>query len=378
MNGINYAQCWEDAKVLREGLQVSPEDDVLSIGSGGDNSLALLLDDPRSVTVLDSNPAQIYVLELKVAGMRVFDYDDFIRFVGAEQSSQRLELYKVVRPHLSPEAGQYWDAHRKWIRRGIIHCGKFERYLGVFRRLILPLVVSSRAIDRYLASRTLHQQRAIYRRVWNNRRWRWLFSVFFSRVVLGRAGRCPGAFSQVATRAVSAELFDRTEWGLTRLPARENYLLRYILTGAHDLSAAAPAYLSPANFGLIRQRLSRLRLVTGDLAGHLRDTRRGAYSAFNLSDVFEYLNEGEIEAALRLMLESSRTDTRVVFWTMFLERAVPPALLGEVSADTEASFRLRQTDNGFFYGSVNLWRLHAQSSKAPQVAGASCPESEGV
>jgi S-adenosylmethionine-diacylglycerol 3-amino-3-carboxypropyl transferase len=46
-SGIRYAQCWEDADVLVEGLDVQPGDVCLSIASAGDNSLALLTCQPR-------------------------------------------------------------------------------------------------------------------------------------------------------------------------------------------------------------------------------------------------------------------------------------------------------------------------------------------
>src|ERR1043166_5826818 len=44
--GIRYAQCWEDADILVEGLDVRPGDVCLSIASAGANSLALLTPGP--------------------------------------------------------------------------------------------------------------------------------------------------------------------------------------------------------------------------------------------------------------------------------------------------------------------------------------------
>ena len=66
MNIIHYSQCWEDPTTLIKALRISPEDNVISIASGGDNTLALLLENPKSITAIDSNPAQIYLCELKI------------------------------------------------------------------------------------------------------------------------------------------------------------------------------------------------------------------------------------------------------------------------------------------------------------------------
>ena len=54
--GIQYAQCWEDPRTLLQGLNITEEDDVLSIASAGDNTFAILLENPRSVVAVDRDP----------------------------------------------------------------------------------------------------------------------------------------------------------------------------------------------------------------------------------------------------------------------------------------------------------------------------------
>jgi len=50
---LAYAQCWEDADVLLEALDVQPGHCCLSIASGGDNTLALLARSPQRVVAID-------------------------------------------------------------------------------------------------------------------------------------------------------------------------------------------------------------------------------------------------------------------------------------------------------------------------------------
>jgi S-adenosylmethionine:diacylglycerol 3-amino-3-carboxypropyl transferase len=47
---IRYAQCWEDADVLLEALDIQPGQSCLSIASAGDNTLAMLAKNPPSAT----------------------------------------------------------------------------------------------------------------------------------------------------------------------------------------------------------------------------------------------------------------------------------------------------------------------------------------
>src|SRR4029079_15006538 len=50
---IRYAQVWEDHLLLERGLRIEPKDHVVSVTSGGDNVLALLLQEPRRITAID-------------------------------------------------------------------------------------------------------------------------------------------------------------------------------------------------------------------------------------------------------------------------------------------------------------------------------------
>jgi len=71
---IRYAQCWEDADILLDGLAIQPGDTCVSIASAGDNSLAMLAEDPALVVALDLNPAQLACLELRVAAYKELEH----------------------------------------------------------------------------------------------------------------------------------------------------------------------------------------------------------------------------------------------------------------------------------------------------------------
>src|SRR3989344_6468630 len=106
---LRYAQCWEDADVLLDGLDVQAGDVCLSIASGGDNTLALLTASPRKIIAIDMNPAQLACLELRAAAYRDLGYAEMLELLGSRPSRQRLALYQVCRSSLSPPARSYWD-----------------------------------------------------------------------------------------------------------------------------------------------------------------------------------------------------------------------------------------------------------------------------
>ena len=108
---IRYAQCWEDADILVEGLDVQPGDVCVSIASAGENSLSLLTGGPSRVVAVDLNPAQLAALELRVAAFRSLQHAEVLELIGSRPSTRRAALYSRCRSGLSPTARRFWDAH---------------------------------------------------------------------------------------------------------------------------------------------------------------------------------------------------------------------------------------------------------------------------
>src|SRR3954467_11432350 len=115
-SAVRYAQCWEDADVLVEALDVQPGDVCLSIASAGDNALALLTRHPARVIALDLSPAQLACVELRVAAYRVLEHPELLELIGSTPSSspaRRTALCQKCRPLLSGPARDFRDAHPK-------------------------------------------------------------------------------------------------------------------------------------------------------------------------------------------------------------------------------------------------------------------------
>src|SRR6266542_3062674 len=118
-SGIRYAQCWEDADVLVEGLDIQPGDVCLSIASAGDNSLALLTRNPGRVIALDLSPAQLVCVELRVAAYRELSHPELLELIGSMPSRRRPALYQRCRSLLTSAAREFWDTHPADIDHGI-------------------------------------------------------------------------------------------------------------------------------------------------------------------------------------------------------------------------------------------------------------------
>ncbi|MEE8253104.1 MAG: DUF3419 family protein, partial [Hyphomicrobium sp.] len=231
-SAIRYAQCWEDADILLEALDIQEGDTCLSIASGGDNTLAMLTRNPGRVIALDLSPAQLACLELRVAAFRTLSHAELLELIGSTPSDRRHELYARCRRVLSDEARRIWDANREAISNGIGSAGKFERYFALFRTRALPLVHSRRRVEQLLRGGTRDERHAFYDQCWDTWRWRMLFRLFFSRFVMGRLGRDP-SFFRYADGSVADRIALRSKHGLTDLDPAQNPYLQWILSGRH-------------------------------------------------------------------------------------------------------------------------------------------------
>lgn len=342
---IRYAQCWEDADVLVEALDIEPESVCLSIASAGDNALALLSRGPRRVVALDMNPAQLACLELRVAAYRNLEHSELLELIGSVESDRRRELYQRCRAALPEDAARFWDHHRDIIDDGIGAGGKFENYFAQFRRYVLPLVHRSACARQMLAGGPEPKRRAFYQQQWNTWRWRLMFRVFFSRFMAGRLGRDPSFFEYV-TDDLPTHLLKRVAHVLTELDPAENPYLQWIFTGRH--LTALPLALRPECFDAIRNNLDRLEIRQDSVEDFL-DAAAEPVDRFNLSDIFEYMSEDNYERLLRRLAAASRPGGRLAYWNMLVPRTRPDSLAGQLRPLSTLAERLYQQDKAFFY-----------------------------
>lgn len=343
---IRYAQCWEDADILLEGLDVKPGAVCLSIASAGDNSLALLARQPERVVALDLNPVQLHCLELRVAAYRELSHELLLELMGSRASSRREELYRRCRNQLSPEARNFWDASSGAIRKGIGGVGKFEHYFEIFRRWVLPLVHSQSTVAALLAGGDRVKRIEFYNDCWDTRRWRLMFKIFFSRRLMGRLGRDPDFFRYVQG-SVAERILERARHAFTELNSAENPYLHWILTGRHGV--ALPFALRPENFDAIRDGLDRLEWHCASIEDFLARERGTRFDAFNLSDIFEYMSEENSGILLERLADVGRSGARLAYWNMLAPRRRPARLAHRLRPLDDLAAQLFHLDKAFFY-----------------------------
>lgn len=342
---IRYAQLWEDADILCAAIGPRPGATLVSIGSAGDNALALLTLDPARVAAVDLSAAQVACIRLRLTAWRALDHRELLELLGFAPSERRQALLDRALAGADRETADFWDALRDQVAaHGAGAIGKFERYFRLFRTRLLPLVHSRRLVRSVFEPRDRAERGRFLDQRWNNWRWRLLLNAFFSRRAMGTLGRDPAFFDHVEG-SVSAHVARRIEHAFVANDPVDNPYLRWILTGSHG--PTLPLAFRPENHRAIRDRLDRLEVVHGTIedwaaAGHRAD-------GWNLSDIFEYMSPAAFEASYRTILDASNPGARLVYWNMMAPRSVPAALAGRVTARPDVAEPLAARDQAFFY-----------------------------
>ncbi|MBV9759374.1 MAG: DUF3419 family protein [Acidobacteriaceae bacterium] len=350
-SGIRYAQCWEDADVLVEALDPKPEHACISIASAGDNTLALVARGPRKVIALDLSAAQLACLALRVAAFRVLTHRELLELLGVRGCENRLALYERCRRAMGRQELRYWDERKTLIERGVAHAGKFERYFELFRRRVLPLMHGRKTVEQLLTRRTPEEREEFYERTWNTFRWRAMFRIFFSRWVMGRAGRDPEFFRYVEG-SVADRILERTRYALVNLDPEDNPYLQWILCGTFRMTL--PFALREENFESVRKNLGCLEWRRQSLGELLNEKGEDKFDRFNLSDIFEYMPRESFESLLESIAARSNTGARLAYWNMLTPRSRPDSLKTRIASMPDRSRELFQKDKAWFYSAFVL------------------------
>jgi S-adenosylmethionine-diacylglycerol 3-amino-3-carboxypropyl transferase len=353
---ILYAQCWEDPEVDRRAFDISADDVVLSITSGGCNVLAFLIDSPREVIALDVNPYQNYLLDLKMAAFRALSYDEMLEFVGVSPSSRRAALYRRLRSHVGSDSRAYWDDQDDKIHRGIIHCGRYEAYMRLLRQCVHRLK-GRWLLERFFSAPSRSDRVVLYRREWDTLGWR-----LMTRLLLSRA-----TMTLLFDKAFFAQLDESFSFGehfrglvkraLTELSPRDNPYLSYILLGRYCGPQALPLYLQSQNFDLIRTRLDHVRIVLGKCEEYLASCPSRAISKFNFTNIFEWMGTEAFEQVLRETVRVAREGAVITYRNLLVPRSRPESMAPWIQPDRGLAAELHAIDKSFIYKAYVVERI---------------------
>ena len=333
-----FAQVREDPALEIEALQPHADGGYIVVGSGGCTALSLLASGAGRVTAVDMNATQNHLTELKAAAIAALDPSECVAFLGGApmDHARRFRLYGTLRSSLTSESVRYWDSHRREIERGVLGAGVSERFIALLSRLVTPFIHPRERVARFLGCESLEEQRRFYDMEWNNRRWNLLFKLLLNRWTLNRTYD-PAFFAHVKNESFSAHFHAVFERSVTLNPVRENYFLHHMLTGRYPETSDAglPPYLR-SDSKLAAKGVHGLELVDGNLQDYLWLCETSSADGIVLSNICEWLSEGEIARLFASVARVAKPGATVCFRNFVGHTEVPLKLSSVIREDLEA------------------------------------------
>jgi S-adenosylmethionine-diacylglycerol 3-amino-3-carboxypropyl transferase len=353
-----FAQVREDPRAEIAALGPSAGETLVVVSSGGCTALSLLAAGAGRVVAVDLNLAQNHLVELKAAASRL-GARDAISFLGAGPSTSRAVTYAGLREALSPQARRYWDARARHVGKGVLGAGVSERFIGGVVAALLFAVHPRSRVDRMLGCRTLTEQRTLFAREWDTRRWRALFTLLCNRLVL-RNTYPPEFFAHVENPSFALHFRSLAEHALTELPASSNYFLHQMLTGRYPTGEpdGVPPYLSTAGAMIVAASHDRLHLVDGGMTEYLRSRPACSVHGFALSNICEWMTQSQIDELFREVTRTAAPGARLVYRN-FVGWTELPAWCERVVPDEALSARLSREDRSVVQRRVVACRVEA-------------------
>jgi S-adenosylmethionine:diacylglycerol 3-amino-3-carboxypropyl transferase len=323
-DSVLFSSCNEDTGSELRAFGSLAGKRVLCITAGGGRVLSLLLTQPDEVWAVDLNPAQNFLLELKVAGMRVLDHPSYLGFLGVRPSRTRLGVYDQLRPMISTNAQQFFDARPRMIQRGVLTGGRLERYLrrvALILRLIQPL-----GTRRLFSFEDIEEQRrylARFERGW----FRNIAELCCRRWVLKTFSGDPGFYRNVPPEVrLHRAIYDGMLQHFQSHLARDNPVFQFVFFGRWIYEPALPAYLNAKTYERVKAALDNVRLVTlTTTVNHaLAEAGPRAFDAFSLSDITSYLDEDANRVLFDEVFDAARPGAKVCARSNLHHRKLPP------------------------------------------------------
>lgn len=326
-----YNACWEDPAIDRLALRLGPDDTLMMITSAGCNALDYALMGPKRIHAIDANPRQTALLELKQAGIRHLDFDDFFKLFGEGHHAGIRDLYQGrLRQDLTPFSQQYWDARLHWFSgRGWRNSFYFHGLSGLVARLVRQVMVFRpslrKAMNDLLDATDLDTQQHIYDTRVEPKLWgkamNWAVSRRSTMSLLGVPYPQARAVEGSHDGGIAGFIRACIRTVLRELPLWTNYFWTVYLRG-HYTRTCCPEYLKEDNFlalkaGLVDRIIPHTTTVTQFLAGGGEPVSR--FVLLDHMDWMAHYHPAALDEEWQALVARAAPKTRILFRSASVE-----------------------------------------------------------
>ncbi|MEN0001326.1 MAG: DUF3419 family protein [Pseudomonadota bacterium] len=369
--GLVYAQIWEDPVVDMEALQISPDDHIVAIASGGCNVMSYLTANPASIEAVDLSPAHIALNRLKYAAPRYLDYDEFFQLFGDAENKGNAALFdEKLKPHLDVDTVDYWNGRKGLTGRridmfaqNIYRFGALGMFIGWGHRIGRWLGVD---FADFMKTRSIEDQKQFFeqkvRPALNHRLIRFLASNRASLFGLGIPPQQYEALASAAEGDMHAVLVERTRRLMCDFPITENYFAWAAFNRGYDKSGNGPLppYLQKQNFEAVRTGAHKIAIHNRTVTDLLESAPAQSKDCYVLLDALDWMTDQQLNDLWAQIARTAKPGARVIYRTAGLDCILPgrvnDAILSQWNYDSQASRKGQENDRSAIYGGFHVYR----------------------
>ncbi len=322
-HNLVYNQCWEDPRLDRIALEIKPSDQLLVLTSAGCNVLDYLLDDPLSIDAVDLNPRQNALLELKKAGIKCLEYDDFYLLFGHGLHFGAEKIYQqTLRKELPDFAQAFWDKNIDYFLPSTLNKGFYYHGTSGWVARILSEYISLKglrgSIENVFESENLEQQSQIYFNELKPHFWNAFLRWFTRRgATMSALGVPRSQFIQIEYDYVGGMaqfIEDCLDAVFSRLSLSDNYFYRLYLFGSYRPDCS-PEYLKENNFNILKSRVDRIQTHNSSVLDFLTNTKKTIHKA-TLLDHMDWLYQNHydiLKEQWQKLIDRSQEGSRIIW-----------------------------------------------------------------
>lgn len=314
---LNYTLANEDTRVEYELLPAGASL-VFSIAGSGARCLPLIARHPKEMYIVDMSPAQLYLVELRLAAIKKLSYEEYLFFMGyrgalpqgSDDGDSRVELFGQL--ELSKECKDYWQQRQRgWSERGFILLGKWENHFQKIGKLFRDYLQCD--FSPIFEAQSLKEQNELFVRHWPSVRWTSFLRIVASEYVFNKF-LYKGHFSGGKDRKTD----QRSPWRMideefrrifsTQL-VRKNYFMQILFLGKIRYEEGLPLEAQRHIFDNIKSSPTKVHYVAGNL---LQVLPNQPWSFVSLSDTISYLDAATANQVLQNLHADIAEGSRIV------------------------------------------------------------------
>ena len=314
-NTFIYSIAWEDPRVDKKHLNIKCNDNILMITTGGCNVLNTLLLNPNKIVSCDVSSAQNALLDIKLACIKVLDYEDFWKLFGIGKHDNFEFIYNsILKKELKLySSGVFWDNNIDiFTKKGLYNSDKMSEGVAILNIFMKNKLIKLCNISDVKVQYKYYKNN-IYNLLFNK-----LSSLFLKYLAMEFAG-VPRSQIRIITNDIDSNnkfikfIENSYDVAFKRWSIRDDNYFFYGLLMGYFRKNNCPDYLKEENFNFLKENVEKINIFNGTLNDYMRNNNIKLDKFILLDHMDWYNNESEIDDLFNLILKSSNEGGEGIF-----------------------------------------------------------------